>query len=597
MSAAPIATAGSLRTGLLDLARHWRARLTIIAVLVIAAAVVELIPALIVGHVIDHNLTPRRTDGLTTSALLYLGALSLVATLTGVYGYLAASVAQRSLAGLRTRLFAHLLQLPAAYHDTTPIGDSISRATADVEAIDDLFSSSAATLLAETARLLTVLIAMAALSLPLTGLALLVAPPLYLLTRYLRRKVRDAVRDTRTALATLNTQLHEDLTAVEVIRAFDREDVFANRFRTALTGWLRATNRGILFNAYYAPALGVMSATATALLLWAGGNGAFAAIDVSLGTLTAFVLLFAKFFSPLTNLGEEWQTVQAALAGAERVFAVLAIPTDTAGDRHATAGVSSADVVALSQINFGYTPDHPVLRDITLTVRPGEHVAIVGRTGAGKSSLISLLAGLYTPWTGHLTIAGRDPRALHETERRGVMGYVPQQVTLFSGTILDNLTLGDDTIPAADIHHAAKIANANRVIDTLPDGYHTVLSDTGRGSGVQLSAGQRQLLALARALATRPTVLLLDEATGVVDGASDAAFRAALHDHVLPSGTAVITIAHRLSTARDADRVFVMADGRIIEEGPPADLITSDTTFAALSALEDAGWDWQNAAD
>jgi ATP-binding cassette subfamily B protein len=395
-------------------------------------------------------------------------------------------------------------------------------------------------------------------------------------------------------VAALNTHLHEDLSAVEVIRAFGREETFADRFRRALTSWLRATNRGIFYNAFYAPTLGVLSATATALLLWAGGQGTLASAGVSLGTLTAFVLLFARFFTPLTNLGDEWQTVQAALAGAERVFAVLAIPADTTSSTAAKPDSSTEDVVRLKKISFGYHRDRPILHDVSLAVRAGEHVAIVGRTGAGKSSLLSLLAGLYTPWSGQASISGQDPRALDEVGRRATLGFVPQQVTLFSGTVLDNLTLGDDAIPLAEIHHAAEVAGADHFIKTLPNGYDTILSDTGRGSGVQLSAGQRQLLALARALTTRPAVLLLDEATAVIDGASDAAFRAALHDHVLPAGTAVVTIAHRLATARDADRVLVMADGRIVEEGTPAGLLASDSTFAALCALEDAGWDWQN---
>jgi ATP-binding cassette subfamily B protein len=589
-----------------ELARPWRTRLALVAVCVVAAAVVELVPPLVVRHVIDHNLTPRSTAGLAGAALLYLVALAAVATLTAAYGYLAATVAQRALAGLRTRPFAHLLALPAGYHDTTPVGDSISRATADVEAIDDLFFSSAATLLGETLRLGTVLTAMAFLSLPLTGLSLLVIPPLALLTGYLRRRIRTAERAARTAVAALNTQLHEDLTAVEVIRAFGRHDAFTHRFRRALTGWLRAVNAATYYNAFYAPSLGVLSATATALLLWADAGHTLDAAGITVGTLTAFVLLFARFFTPLINLGDEWQTVQAALAGAERVFAVLAQPTGThtarrilreSVDRAPRSHHASA--VMLENVTFGYHPHRPVLHEISLTVRPGEHLAIVGRTGAGKSSLLALLAGLYTPRCGRIGLAGHRPHTLTAPQQRALLGYVPQQVALFSGTVHDNLTLGDETIRAEQVRHAAVITGAHRFITALPDGYHTVLSDTGRGRGrgVQLSAGQRQLLALARAIATQPTVLLLDEATAVIDGASDAAFRAALREHILPSGTAVLTIAHRLVTARDADRVLVLSAGRVIEHGTPADLLAADGPFAALIALEDAGWDWQHDRD
>jgi ATP-binding cassette subfamily B protein len=590
----------ALAAGLRELVRPWRSRLGLAALCVVAAAVAELIPALVVRHVIDTNLTPHQTSGLPGAAVVYLAALSTVAVLTATYGYLAASVAQRALAALRTRLFAHLLALPASYHDTTPIGDSISRATADVEAVDDLFSSSAATLLGETVRLGTVLVTMAALSPALTGLALLVVPPLAWLTNVLRRRIRTAERATRTAVAELNTQLNEDLSAADVIRAFGRQDAFTQRFRVALAHWLRAANSSTYYNAFFAPALGVLSAVMTALLLWAGAGHVLDAAGITLGTLTAFVLLFARFFTPLINLGDEWQTVQAALAGAERVFAVLAIPApeppapptlDDAG-RDRTGPTIHVDLAS-----FAYSPGHPVLHEVELTVQPGEHVAIVGRTGAGKSTLLGLIAGLYTPINGHIQLDGRPPHALADDERRAAIGFVPQQVTLFSGTVWDNLTLGDTTIPLDHVRHAATVTGADRFISTLPQGYDTVLSDSGRGSGVQLSAGQRQLLALARAIATRPKALLLDEATAVVDGASDAAFRAALRERVLPAGTAVLTIAHRLATARDADRVVVMAAGRVVEDGPPDRLLTANGPFAALNALEEGGWDWQTELD
>jgi ATP-binding cassette subfamily B protein len=578
---------------LLALARPWRARLLLAAAAVLAAALLGLVPALIVRHVIDHNLTPHRTAGLAPAALGYLAVTAAAAALTAGYGYLAATVAQRSLAGLRTRLFSHLLRLPAGYHDQTPAGDSISRCTADIEAIDDLFSSSIATLLGQTAQLVTVAVAMLILSPVLTAAAAVFLPPVALFTNYLRHRIRDAERSTRAAVGLLNTRLQEDLSGVEVIRAFGRQAMFTGRFRLALAGWLRASNRATYWNAFYAPGLGLMSAVATALLLWLGGRGTLGAIGISLGTLTAFVLLFAQFIAPLINLGDEWQSVQAALSGAERVFSVLALP---ASDPPVPAPAVPQDhhaILELDRVTFGYAQGVPVLHDVSLTVRPGEHVAVVGRTGAGKSSLLALLAGLYPPWTGRVRVAGHDPRTLDDTARRAVLGFVPQAVQLFSGTVLDNLTLGDDTITAGQARRAAALAGADRFIRVLPGGYGTVLSDSSRGSGVQLSAGQRQLLALARALVTSPPVLLLDEATAVIDGASDAAFRAALREHVLASGTAVLTVAHRLATAREADRVLVMAAGRIIEEGTPGDLLAAGGRFAAMAALEDAGWDWQ----
>jgi ATP-binding cassette subfamily B protein len=598
---ATIQPAPAVKVGaqLLALARPWWARLLLVAAAVLGAALLGLVPPLIVRHVIDHNLTPHRTAGLAAAALGYLAASAVVAVLTAGYGYLAATVAQRSLAGLRTRLFSHLLRLPASYHDQTSAGDSISRCTADIEAIDDLFSSSIATLLGQTAQLVTVAVTMLILSPPLTAAAAIFLPPVALFTNYLRHRIRDAERGTRAAVGLLNTHLQEDLSGAEVIRAFGRQAMFTDRFRLALAGWLRATNRTTYWNAFYAPALGLLSAVATALLLWLGGRGTLGTIGVSLGTLTAFILLFAQFVTPLINLGDEWQSVQAALSGAERVFSVLALPADNPPRPPAAAPQprhtipAAGPALKVDRVTFGYTPGTPVLHEVSLTVRPGEHVVVVGRTGAGKTSLLALLAGLYTPWTGLVRVAGHDPRTLDDTARRTVLGFVPQTVQLFSGTVLDNLTLGDDTITAGQARRAGALAGADRFTRALPGGYGTVLSDSSRGTGVQLSAGQRQLLALARALITSPPILLLDEATAVIDGASDAAFRAALHEHVLASGTAVLTVAHRLASARDADRVLVMAAGRIIEEGTPGDLLAAGGPFAAMAALEDAGWDWE----
>jgi ABC-type multidrug transport system fused ATPase/permease subunit len=224
-------------------------------------------------------------------------------------------------------------------------------------------------------------------------------------------------------------------------------------------------------------------------------------------------------------------------------------------------------------------------------------VAVVGRTGAGKSTILSLAAGLYTPWTGSVRLAGTDPSQLDDRSRRALIGYVPQSVDLFSGTVADNLTVGDPTVNRVQVQRAAHIAGADTFISALPDGYDTELGDTGRGEGVRLSAGQRQLLALARALVTAPPVLLLDEATSVVDRAGDAAFRRALHERVLPGGTAVLTVAHRLATARQADHVLLIDDGRVVEQGEPHVLLSTGSRFADLVALEEAGWDWQDDPD
>jgi len=427
---------------------------------------------------------------------------------------------------------------------------------------------------------------------PLTLVALVTVPPLAAITRFFQLRVRSAERDTRRAVGLLNTHLQETIGGVDVIRAFGREGTFTARFRLALRTALLATNRSTLYSSLYTPIMVFLAAAATSLLLWSGTAGFTAAWGVSIGTLTAFVLVFGRFFEPITSIGDDWQTVQSALSGIERIVQVLAVPIE---DRTPIAAPSDADGLVIRDVVFGYAPDRPVVRGVTLTVSPGEQVALVGRTGAGKTSIVQLIAGLYPPWSGQVSVDGRDPRSLGDDERRGMVAVVPQQVQLFSATVRENLTLGDPAVTSAAMERAMALAGASTLVESLPQGYDTPLRGAGRGAGVQLSAGQRQLLALARALVWDPAVLLLDEATVAIDSASDAALWAALRADVRGQRRAVLTVAHRLATARAADRVIVLDAGEVIEEGPPDDLISRGGRFAALVELEAAGWDWREA--
>jgi ATP-binding cassette subfamily B protein len=340
--------------------------------------------------------------------------------------------------------------------------------------------------------------------------------------------------------------------------------------------------------------MAMLSAGAAAIILYAGASAAASGHGLSIGTITAFVLLFQRFFNPIIALGDDWQTVQSALSGIERIRQVLAEPEEERAEAPAIIRLSGGTepAIEVKDIVFGYFPDRPVLHGVSLTVAPGEHVAIVGRTGSGKSSLLSLVGGLYAPWSGSIRVNGRDPRGLPEHDRSTLMGVVPQLVQLFSGSVMDNLTLGDATVPAEAARRAAVVSGADTFIRALPDGYDTPIGGMGRGAGLQLSSGQRQLLALTRALVFDPPVLVLDEATSSMDGESDAMFRAALGPSI-SGGRGVVTVAHRLASACAADRVIVLEAGAIAEEGPPDDLIRRGGRFAAFLELEAAGWDWR----
>jgi len=585
----------------------WRGLLALVGLSVLLGALLELVPPLLVKQLVDEHLTLSRSEGLLWIAALYLGATAAVQAMGFLSEYLTAAVAQGVLRRLRVHLFAHLQMLPLSYYDRTPLGDTISRCTADVDTVSTLFTTatggavasaagvasgtSGATVLLGVVRLATIATAMVALSPWLSLVAALAAVPVGLVTRYFQVRVRDAERASRRAVGLQNTHLQETLGGVEVIRALGREAAFIARFRAALHDGLAAYNRATVYSALYVPLMVLLSALAMALVLWVGvaGQGLLASLDISLGTLTAFVLLLQRFFVPMMTLGNEWQTVQAALAGLERIFQVLALPSEgsVAGSSRKSLPRRHA-AIELQRVCFGYLPDRPVLRHVSLTAQPGEHLVLVGRTGAGKSSILHLLGGLYTPWSGTVRVAGADPALLSDDQRRRTIGVVLQVVQLFRGTVFHNFTLGDASVSREAVRRAAAIAGADAFIEALPQGY-----DTPLGSGIQLSAGQRQLLALTRALVWDPAVLLLDEATAAVDSASEATVRAALRAVVMGSGRVVLTVAHRLAAAQDADRVLVLEAGRVVEEGPPEELIRRGGRFAALLELEAAGWAWQ----
>jgi ATP-binding cassette, subfamily B, multidrug efflux pump len=573
------------------IARPWRGPIALVSLMVVGAAIAQLAPPLIVRSIVDDHLAVGAGDGLLVLALLYLAAAAGAQGLIFGYTYLAGSVAQGVLNALRVRLFSHLQELPMAYYDQTQIGDAISRCTADVETVDTLFSSGVSALVANLVLVLSTGVAMIALSPPLALVSGLMLPFLLAATRFFQVRTRQAERGNRVAVGRLNGELQESLNGMEVIRAFGRQAVFVQRFRRTLHATLLATNRATVYSALYVPATVIVAALVTALLLWAGSRPSLANWGISVGTLTAFILLFQRFFKPIVDAGDQWQTVQAALSGAERIFQVLALPAETA-PAPAAPRLGARDLVQVQDVVFGYVADRPVLHGVRLHVAAGEQVALVGRTGAGKTSLLHLVGGLYAPWAGTVRTLGVDPRALAMDERRGLMGIVPQTVHLFGGSIVENLTLRDPLVHMEQVHAAMRVVGLDAFVESLPDGYSTQLGGAGRGLGTQLSAGQQQLLALARALVWNPRLILLDEATSTVDSASDAAFRRALEVLVREQGKGVLTIAHRLATAREADRVIVLEHGWIIEQGPPDELVHQGGRFAGMLELEASGWDW-----
>ena len=432
-----------------SLLRPWRGLLLGIGLTVLVAKALDLVPPLLVQRIIDDHLTPGRPAGLLELGVLYLGATVAAQGVQFVAVYLTAVAAQGALHALRVRLFTHLQALPVSYYDQTPLGDVISRCTADVDTVDTLFSSGVINLVANLVRLGTAGVTMVALSAPLALVVLLVVPPLAAITRFFQVRVRAAERRNRQAIGLLNTHLQETLSGVEVIRAFGREATFVARFREALREALAASNRSALYSSLYTPIMAVLAAVVTALLLWVGASGILAGWGVSLGTLTAFVLLFGRFFEPITALGDDWQTVQSALAGIERIVrrpgpARRSPPPGGAPDARCARG-------------HGARPGLRLQAGRARAARGLLHSASRASTSRWSGARARARAACSTCWVASTRRgparwrwSGRIRAAWLMRSAAGSWGSCRRMVQLFSGAVWDNLTLGDPTVSLAD---------------------------------------------------------------------------------------------------------------------------------------------------
>ncbi|HEY4057877.1 MAG TPA: ABC transporter ATP-binding protein, partial [Kofleriaceae bacterium] len=366
--------------------------------------------------------------------------------------------------------------------------------------------------------------------------------------------------------------------------------VFVERFAEVVTGLVFVQRKSTRVSSFYSPTTALLASIASATVLFAGAS--LAVVDI--GTLAAFVLLFQRFYKPFISLGDEWQAVQSSLAGADRIFTTLALPVDRqvgAIERAADVLSPPADsppMIVMDAVSFGYQPDRLVLHDVSVTIAGAGHVVVVGRTGAGKSTLAHLACGLETPTRGRVRVDGLDPASLSDDVRRRFIGIVPQAVQLFSLTVKENIALSDASISDVDIGRACAITGLASVIEALPQGFDTVIAGAGRGGGYKLSAGQEQLLALTRALAARPRVVILDEPSSQIDAESDARARAAIVA-LVADGCLVVTVAHRMAYALAANEVLVMKDGCIVERGAPDALMRRAGLLASLVAARFIG--------
>jgi ATP-binding cassette subfamily B multidrug efflux pump len=583
-----------------------------------AEGALQLVGPVLTERVIDIAVPYHDTVLIRNAVLLFV--LTLIVQFACAYGetILTSLLGQRVMRDLRLQMFAHLERLPIAFFDRNPVGRLVTRVTADIEALNELFTAGVVSGLGDLFTLLAIAVLMLAVDWRLAVASFGVIPFVYLTSHVFRVKVRHAYRDIRIRLARINAFLQERLTGMRIVQLFGREHSEALRFDGYNGAHLDAHLRSITVYALYFPAIEILTSVAMASLI-VGAVGRVHATTLKIGVVAAFFQLVRRFFQPLQDLSDKYNTLQQAMASSERIFKLLDEPAGAAADplplpvrgrevggprarsgaedrvppAAAAAAVSNAAgvTIAFEDVWFAYDLAHMagtaspasepewVLKGVSFRAVPGETVAIVGHTGAGKTTVVSLLMRFYDPQRGRITLDGVDIRQIPVNVLRAKIGYVQQDIFLFAGDVATNIRLSSP-LTDAQVERAADRVGAGRIIRRLPNGYHYQLGERG----ASISVGERQLLSFARAIAADPALLILDEATSAVDSEIEAEIQAALAE--LMRGRTTIAIAHRLTTILDADEILVMQHGEIRERGTHRDLLARAGLYDRLYRLQ-----------
>lgn len=511
---------------------------------------------------------------------IFLAVAAVLVVVRFLSGYAMAIIGQNVMYDLRTELFKHLQHLPLAFYDRNPVGRLVTRISSDIEALNDWFASGFVTLIADIMVLVGIGIVLLSYDLALALITLGVLPPLLVATFVFRDKARRYYREQRRHLAHLGAFTQETVQGMSIIQLFHRERRTSTRYTAINTALKVAFRHSVAAYSVYFPVVETLGKVTLMVILWQADR-AFRAGTLTLGTFFLFWVFLERFFQPIRDMAERYNVLQAAMASAERLFTIL----DTHGSLPTVAGPGTPTTAPLQRVEFrnvwfAYNEKEFVLKNLSFEVEAGKTVAIVGATGAGKSTIVQLLSRFYDPQEGEIFINGVDLRRYDKQEIRRRMGLVLQDVFLFSRSVRENISLGDAAIDDQRVRNAAQLVNASHFVDRLENGYEQVLSERG-GS---LSVGERQLLVFARALAHDPEILVLDEATASIDTESEVLIQDALAK--LLSGRTSIVIAHRLSTIRRADEILVMHKGEIREQGTHADLLALGGIYSRLHELQ-----------
>ncbi|HZH85582.1 MAG TPA: ABC transporter ATP-binding protein, partial [Phototrophicaceae bacterium] len=528
---------------------------------------------------IDQYIASKNLWGLQNVMLLFLAALIGETLTVFAQYYFSMLVAQRCLADLRVAIFSHVQKLPTSYFDRNPVGRLVTRMTTDVDVLQEMFAAGVITLASDFVMVVWIVGIMFYLDIELALVSLALIPPMALAINFFRVKARRTYRQIRVRIARINAYLGEAISGMAVIQLFAREQKTYREFEALNADHRDAYHLSNLYEAGLYSMVEAAGSVSVGLLLWYGGGEVLHGI-IGIGTLVAFNEYIHRFFVPLRDFSQKYTVMQSAMASAERIFHLLDTPVDIANPKTPQVPKPFRGEVVFDRVWFHYKAGEPVLKNVSFRIEPGEKVAVVGATGSGKTTTIKLLNRLYDIQKGAIKVSGVDVRDWDLRALRRHIGVVLQDVFLFSGDVRANLALGNPSIPLERIREAAEIANADRFIRRLPDGYAAHV----RERGSNFSGGQRQLLSLARVLVYQPEILVMDEATSSIDTETEALIQDAL-EKVMRDRTCLL-IAHRLSTIRNADRIIVLHHGEVREVGSHAELMERQGIYYRLYQLQ-----------